>query len=201
MEVVKNLLCGHSESSETPCLRFLLGLLRSAPFFTFGQKHESVGVYCLYYNGRSGHHLYNGLSNEIPLYIGKASGQTASLESRLREHARSIEEANDLNVADFCYKLVEMKDEWVSGCEEVLINHFRPLWNTVLTGFGNHAPGKGRKNQRKSLWDTLHDGRRWARNFDPELPYDRVCELALEWCTARGFPPHHSITFDVMDHF
>jgi len=197
MEIVGDLLSGRARPE---CLKYLLDTLRNAPFHVFGEKHEGVGVYCLYFNGRN-HRLYNGLSGEVPLYIGKASGQTASLESRLREHARSIQEANDLDVSNFSYKLIELADEWVSGCEEQLIAHFEPLWNTVITGFGNHAPGKGRKHQRKSLWDTLHDGRRWARHFDPEFPYDKVCELTLQWCVARGFPPHQSLEFDVMDHF
>lgn len=39
---------------------------------------------------------------------------------------------------------------------------FRPLWNVVVAGFGNHDPGKGRRGQEKSVWDTLHPGRSWA---------------------------------------
>lgn len=37
-----------------------------------------------------------------------------------------------------------------------------PLWNTVVDGFGNHDPGKGRYEQAKSDWDVIHPGRAWA---------------------------------------
>lgn len=32
----------------------------------------------------------------------------------------------------------------------------------LIDGFGNHDPGKGRYNQMRSRWDTLHPGRSWA---------------------------------------
>jgi hypothetical protein len=39
---------------------------------------------------------------------------------------------------------------------------FSPIWNKVVDGFGNHDPGKGRYQQFRSRWDTLHPGRSWA---------------------------------------
>ena len=42
---------------------------------------------------------------------------------------------------------------------------FHPLWNTVIDGFGNKDPGRGRTAQRKSPWDVLHPGRRFAEKL------------------------------------
>ena len=56
--------------------------------------------------------------------------------------------------------------------EAALIRKYRPLWNAVIDGFGNHDPGSGRYDQAKSEWDVLHPGRTWAeklRGKSPEL--------------------------------
>lgn len=50
----------------------------------------------------------------------------------------------------------------IGTVEAALIQLFRPLWNTIVDGFGNHDPGKGRYNQAKSDWDVIHPGRAWA---------------------------------------
>jgi hypothetical protein len=46
--------------------------------------------------------------------------------------------------------------------EAELIRRYKPIWNTVIDGFGNHDPGSGRYNQAKSAWDVLHPGRAWV---------------------------------------
>ena len=46
--------------------------------------------------------------------------------------------------------------------ETLLIERFKPVWNQVLDGFGNHDPGAGRYNGLRPLWDVLHPGRSWA---------------------------------------
>lgn len=63
-----------------------------------------------------------------------------------------------------------MDIDLVSWGEGVLIRHFQPVWNQIIDGFGNHDPGSGRYQQKRSVWDLLHPGRRWASlltNFDP----------------------------------
>ena len=47
----------------------------------------------------------------------------------------------------------------------MLISRFEPLWNKLVDGFGNHDPGKGRYQQKKSAWDLLHPGRPWAERL------------------------------------
>lgn len=54
--------------------------------------------------------------------------------------------------------------------EAELIRQYRPLWNTIVDGFGNHDPGSGRYNQAKSEWDILHPGRIWAERLTGESP-------------------------------
>jgi hypothetical protein len=51
---------------------------------------------------------------------------------------------------------------WITMAERFLIEHYRPLWNVLLDGFGNHDPGKGRAEGEISWWDALHPGRPWA---------------------------------------
>lgn len=52
--------------------------------------------------------------------------------------------------------------EMIGTVEAALIKWNRPLWNSLLAGFGNHDPGKGRYKQVKSDWDVIHPGRHFA---------------------------------------
>jgi hypothetical protein len=68
--------------------------------------------------------------------------------------------------------LNDVESDLVVPVEASLIRQYRPLWNMVVDGFGNHDPGKGRYNQAKSEWDILHPGRLWADRLTgiaPEL--------------------------------
>jgi hypothetical protein len=181
------------DDDQGACTRALLTQLNAVPMRPFEAATESAdgaGVYLLFHVGD--HPLYNGLTEDCPLYVGKAigdgSGARSQLETRLRDHQKSLRQADDLRCQDFGYKVLRINEDWVAGCESVLIRHWQPLWNTVITGFGNHAPGRGRQLQRKSLWDTLHQGRRWADLLDPEVPYAYVAELVAQWCHERGYP-------------
>ena len=143
-----------------------------------------AGVYALYYKGRFS--VYQKLaalnSSDFiqPIYIGKAVPpgwrkarlsrvkEFESLYGRLREHARSIQQVENLAIGDFYCRFVILENEEASliGIVEAeLIRKFKPLWNSVVDGFGNHDPGSGRYNQRISEWDTLHPGRLWARKL------------------------------------
>ena len=46
----------------------------------------------------------------------------------------------------------------------------RPLWNSVIDGFGNHNPGKKRFSGMTTQWDALHPGRAWAKKMSGEMP-------------------------------
>lgn len=141
-------------------------------------------MYALYYIGNhSLHNKYaelNRLSYNYPIYVGKAvpkgwrqartsdntKSQSRELIGRLREHGRSIHLSTDLSIEDFMCRFVIFEEEgsdMISTIEAALIKFNKPLWNTVIDGFGNHDPGSGRYEQAKSDWDVIHEGRTWAK--------------------------------------
>jgi hypothetical protein len=63
-----------------------------------------------------------------------------------------------------------VETELIGAVEAQLIRDYRPLWNVVIDGFGNHDPGQGRYNQAKSEWDVLHPGRLWASRLTGKAP-------------------------------
>ncbi len=97
--------------------------------------------------------------------LGEAPGEV--LYRRLREHAESIQQAENLAVDDFKCRYLVVDDIWIPLGESLLISMYSPLWNQFLEGFGIHDPGKGRYNQQRSLWDTVHPGRTWAARLNP----------------------------------
>jgi hypothetical protein len=147
------------------------------------------GVYALYYAGDF--KLYAKIANAnrdtcaLPIYVGKAvppgwrtaraTGEvTPDLFRRLREHAKSIQQSSNLQVDTFQCRfmiLSGVESDLVVPIEAEMIRRYRPLWNTVVNGFGNHDPGKGRYNQARSEWDVLHPGRYWAERLTGESPH------------------------------
>jgi hypothetical protein len=64
--------------------------------------------------------------------------------------------------------LAGIESDLVVPIEAELIRRYKPIWNTVVDGFGNHDPGSGRSNQAKSPWDILHPGRPWVERLTGE---------------------------------
>ncbi len=139
------------------------------------QSFNGGGVYTIYYQG--GFEPYANMGEREPIYVGKADlpgkrlGRSAAQQAtptlyrRLKEHADSVRNARNLNAVDFCCRWLVLDPVWISLTEQVLIAKYQPVWNGVVDGFGNHDPGSGRRNQRRSQWDTLHPGREWANNL------------------------------------
>lgn len=141
---------------------------------------EGAGIYAIYYTGLFPAYERIAAANRDnvfswPIYIGKAvppgarkggfgldSDPDSVLFKRLKEHASSIEQVNNLELSDFHCRYLVVDDIWIPLAESLLIESFRPVWNMRVDGFGNHDPGAGRRNQRKSPWDILHPGRAWA---------------------------------------
>lgn len=141
------------------------------------------GVYGLYYQGDF--EAYAPLAAlcrtecVLPIYIGKAvpkgwragrvqEGEDADLLGRLREHARSIRQVNNLRTEDFQCRFMILKGtetDLIGPVEGELIRRLSPLWNGALSGFGLHDVGKKRVDQIRTLWDTLHPGRRWTHKL------------------------------------
>ncbi len=147
-------------------------------------KFFGVGVYAIYYSGNCKYDRkiseLNRMQCEQPIYIGKAvpagwraaressGGNSYALCTRLREHERSIEQGKEIRVVDFKCRfmiLLGVETDLLSAVEAHLIRDYKPLWNTLIDGFGNHDPGKGRYNQARSEWDVLHPGRSWANRL------------------------------------
>jgi len=81
------------------------------------------------------------------------------LWTRLVDHAKSLEQAENLSVDDFLCRYLCVQHLWIPLAEQVLVRKFQPVWNVVLDGLSNHDPGRGRRNMRRPRWDVLHSGR------------------------------------------
>ena len=159
--------------------------------FPPSEKFTGAGVYALYYIGKSG--LYGKFGQEInreeyrlPIYIGKAepsgwrqsreigsSTPSRKLSDRLLQHARSVGCARNLCLPDFACRLMILEgpvEAMIASVEAALIARHRPLWNSVIDGFGNHNPGEKRLTGKITQWDALHPGRTWAKKMSGEMP-------------------------------
>lgn len=139
-----------------------------------------AGVYAIYYTGAFPAYApiaARNADNQFlqPIYVGKAvpkgarkgglgfdAGKGKALRDRLAQHASSINEASNLELADFHYRALTVDDIWIPLGENVVIEKYQPLWNRVIDGFGNKTPGRGRATQKRSSWDVLHPGRKFV---------------------------------------
>lgn len=140
---------------------------------------EGAGIYAIYYSGDfPAYGQVSRLNRDgkfmLPIYVGKAvppgARMGANLEvpagkvlhKRLKEHADSIRAAENLNIDDFYCRFLVVDDIWIPLGESLIIARFTPVWNSLIDGFGNHNPGKGRHAGMRPRWDVLHPGREWA---------------------------------------
>ena len=141
---------------------------------------HGAGIYAIYYQGDFD--AYKRITEQnrdadpvAPIYVGKAipaggrkggvapeGSKTKALCNRLREHADSVNAARNLDIEDFQCRYLVVDDIWIPLGESLLIAKFAPIWNTLIDGFGNHNPGKGRFEGMRPKWDVLHPGRAWA---------------------------------------
>lgn len=137
-----------------------------------------AGVYVIYYTGPFPAYVSIRAADppaptSKPIYIGKAipkggrkggiakdaSASGRALVDRLKQHAASVDEANNLELKDFFVRYLIVDDIWIPLGENMLIETFKPVWNRAIDGFGNKDPGRRRATQFKSPWDVLHPGR------------------------------------------
>lgn len=159
-----------------------------AKFFTFnfinkprlplaevtGERFYGSGVYAIYYEGKA-EKAYVPLSGtETPIYVGKADpaeayaetteAQGEALYKRLSEHARNIAKTN-LNLSDFTCRNVAIQSGMQSAVEHFMIQFYQPIWNKeikVCFGIGKHGDSAKTRANKRSPWDTMHPGRKWA---------------------------------------
>jgi len=139
-----------------------------------------AGAYVIYYSGSFVPYKSISVLNSdgdftAPIYVGKAipkggrkggltkdASKGRAMADRLRQHAASISECVNLDLADFFIRHLVVDDIWIPLGENILIETFKPVWNRAVDGFGNKDPGKRRSTQYKSPWDVLHHGRKFA---------------------------------------
>ena len=148
-------------------------------------RFPGAGIYLIYYTGNFAPYAKVSAANQKgkyaqPIYVGKAipPGGRKGLEGfdvphghalfgRIDEHADSIKAAKNLSISDFRCRWLVVDEVFIPLGESLLISHFRPLWNVIVDGFGNHPPGAGRVGGKKPAWDVLHPGRAWANRLQP----------------------------------
>ena len=147
------------------------------------RRFSGTGVYALYCIAQSGiyskFHKVNRTAFTMPIYIGKAvpkgwrqarqlsakNAKSYELYNRIYEHSHSINIAEGLERSDFFCRFMILEgreSDLIGTVEAALIRKYQPIWNTLIDGFGNHDPGKGRYQQAKSDWDVCHPRRAWA---------------------------------------
>lgn len=140
------------------------------------ESFTGSGVYAIYYTGPIS--FYSHIASpelHTPIYVGKAVptsarkgnrqanlGASTELYRRLRDHAKSIEQTENLDLGEFQCRYLVVVPVWITLAERFLLDHFQPVWNTVIDGFGNHPPGRGRRDMWRPRWDVVHPGRPWA---------------------------------------
>jgi hypothetical protein len=169
-------------------------------------RFHGTGVYAIYYTGKSKYYAEIYEQNRIdfrqPIYVGKAvpfgwrqakESKTGSLTFelfvRLKEHGRSVLQAQNLDQEDFSCRFMILEDSsnhLIGTVEAALIRYYKPIWNTNIDGFGNHDPGSGRYNQAKSEWDIIHPGRPWAdKCLGISSAIDKIEEKAEKYFTIK----------------
>src|SRR5438445_5703301 len=114
------------------------------------EQFIGAGIYAIYYAGEFEHYESLAADNREgkwlrPIYVGKAipkGGRKGGLgldapagtvlHKRLTEHARSIDESQNLDLADFRCRFLVVDDIWIPLGESLLIETYRPLWNMIL---------------------------------------------------------------------
>jgi len=141
--------------------------LMDAPFY-------GSGVYSIYYHGKA-ERAYLPLSgSETPIYVGKADPKNSYAETvedqgqalyyRLKEHAKNIAKT-DLKLSDFRYRAAAIQSGMQSAVEDFMIRLFHPIWNKevkICYGIGKHGDLATTRANKRSPWDTMHPGRKWA---------------------------------------
>jgi|LFRM01.1.fsa_nt_gb hypothetical protein len=168
-----------------------LHTLADKPFF-------GSGVYALYYHGDK-ENVYVSLSgSETPIYVGKADPdnpqaetveeQGQSLYRRLKEHADNIAKTN-LSLTDFRYRASPIQTGMQAAVEDFMIRLFRPIWNKevkICFGIGKHGDSATTRINKRSPWDTMHPGRKWAAG----TASDQLSRREIERRIAEHFTNH-----------
>ena len=140
------------------------------------KPYYGSGVYAIYFKGD--YPAYKPLvRTEHPIYVGKADPAVADaktaeeqqerLARRLRDHAKAIRRADNLNIDHFTCRQLVVASGLQTSAENYLIDLFKPIWNKemkIAYGIGKHGDAPTTRANQRSPWDTLHQGRKWAHS-------------------------------------
>ncbi len=171
------------------------------------------GVYALFYTGPL--ECYSAICNKnFPIYVGSAipekydarnsREQGISLSKRLGEHKRTISrvEANpdggNLKISHFRYRYLMVRSGWELAAEQYLIRQFKPVWNRetkICFGFGKHGDAAETRANKRSPWDVLHPGRKWATTETIRTPEDLERDILAHF---QKHPPREISIADIL---
>ena len=181
-------------------------LLHQEPQVLPAPTFPGAGLYLLYYIGRfNAYHKISAPNQKDkfrqPIYVGRAipKGGRKGLEgfdvphgqalcNRLKEHSDSITAAENLELTDFRCRWLVVDEVFIPLGESLLISHYKPLWNALVDGFGNHDPGSGRAHGKKPMWDVLHPGRPWANRLKSACTAEQVEASITRFLTSYTIP-------------
>ena len=176
-----------------------------------------AGIYAIYYTGSFKQYARvadqnNGGKFPCPIYVGKAvpkgsrkggivknPEKSTALANRLKHHADSIEAAENLRLKDFFFRCLVVDDIWIPLGETFMIERFQPVWNKVVEGFGIKTPGKRRKDQYTSLWDTIHPGRKFVSKLGLPPHPKGAAEILKEIAEYLSLPQSEQAKVPVSD--
>lgn len=150
-----------------------LKTLVSDPFY-------GAGVYAIYYHGDKEKTCLPLSGTETPIYVGKADPKNPQAETveeqgqalffRLKEHSRSIAKTK-LSLEDFFYRAAPIQTGMQAAVEDFMIRLFQPIWNKevgICHGIGKHGDKSDTRRNKRSPWDTMHPGRKWAADTNTD---------------------------------
>ncbi len=184
----------------------------------YSNKFDGAGIYAIYYVGTFP--AYKSIASQntggkfgAPIYVGKAvpegsrkgglldqEAPTNALFERLKLHAQGIEQVSNLHLSHFHCRSLIVEDIWIPLGETYMIHTFQPLWNKLVAGFGIKTPGKRRRGQYASLWDTIHPGRAFVSRLGlPPNPKSEA-EILREIADFLAMPETEKAKVPVKDY-
>jgi hypothetical protein len=95
----------------------------------------------------------------------------------------------NLPLADFYYRAAPIQTGMQAAVEDFMIRLFRPIWNKqikICFGIGKHGDSAKTRANRRSPWDTMHPGRKWAA----DTKSDQMNREGIEARIADHFTKH-----------
>ena len=166
------------------------------------RRFYGSGIYAIYYDGDFPDYQPI-VKTENPIYVGVATPESEAAKTpreqgtklidRLREHRKNIKRAANLSIDDFTCRRLVVATNWEGKAESALIQLFQPIWNKetrLIQGFGKHGDALKTRGNKRSPWDTLHEGRTWAMGSETIDVEDQKSPEQLEVEIREHFAKH-----------